>query len=322
MLKSFVRLILLGTLLIGILAACGKDDKKEGGSSEVRISLSGAFALYPMAVRWAEEYQKTHENVKFDISGGGAGKGMTDTLAGAVDIGMVSREVREEEVSQGAYGIAVTKDAVVGVVNADNPVLDEILAQGITSEDVARIWLSDEPITWGELLGIDNDDLINVYTRSDAAGAAEMWSKFGGGVAQEDLFGIAVQADPGLAEAVRQDRLGIGYNNIGFAYNLETGEQIDGLRVLPIDLNGDGVLSEDENVYDTKDAIAQAIAEGVYPSPPARDLYFVTKGKPNAEVVEFIQWVLTEGQAFVTEAGYVLLPEPTIQESLTRVAQE
>ncbi len=76
---------------------------------EGNIAISGAFALYPMMTVWAEEFQKLHPNVNFDVSGGGAGKGMTDTIAGAVDIGMVSRSIKPEEEAQGAYGIAVVK---------------------------------------------------------------------------------------------------------------------------------------------------------------------------------------------------------------------
>ena len=37
------------------------------------IQLSGAFALYPMAVKWAEEFRKIHPKVRIDISAGGAG---------------------------------------------------------------------------------------------------------------------------------------------------------------------------------------------------------------------------------------------------------
>ena len=49
-----------------------------------------------------------------------------------------------------------------------------------------------------------------------------------------------------------------------------------------------------------------AIAAGVYPSPPARDLYFVVKGKPGRPVLaEFLEWVLTEGQRYVAEMGYI-----------------
>ena len=65
-----------------------------------------------------EEFQKIHPNVQFNISGGGAGKGMTDALSGAVDIGMVSRAIKPAEVSQGAYGVAVVKDAVFPVVRS------------------------------------------------------------------------------------------------------------------------------------------------------------------------------------------------------------
>ena len=36
------------------------------------IQLSGAFALYPMVVRWAEEFRKIHPEVRIDISAGGA----------------------------------------------------------------------------------------------------------------------------------------------------------------------------------------------------------------------------------------------------------
>ena len=53
------------------------------------INISGAFALYPMMTVWAAEYTKLNPGVQFNVQAGGARKGMTDTLAGAVDIGMV-----------------------------------------------------------------------------------------------------------------------------------------------------------------------------------------------------------------------------------------
>ena len=101
---------------------------------EGRLSFSGAFALYPMAVKWAEEFKRINPAVKIDISAGGAGKGMTDVLNNMVDIGMVSREIYPEEVKKGALGIAVTKDAVVAVMSENNPLLKDILAVGLKPE--------------------------------------------------------------------------------------------------------------------------------------------------------------------------------------------
>ena len=309
------RIVLIIAIILPLLiGGCGGDDK---GNSPKTITISGAFALYPMVVQWAEEYQKTHQDVRLDITAGGAGKGMSDVLAGTVDIAMVSREVRAAESDQGALAFAVAKDAVLMTVNADNPVLDQLLATGITPEKGAGIWITGDITTWGQLVGADDDSPISVYTRADASGAGEVWALFLGGAAQEDLQqGIAVQGDPGLAEAVRQDRLGVGYNNVGFAYDLETGQPIAGLRVVPIDLDGDGVISSDEDFYAAKDTLVAAIADDRYPSPPARPLYLVTKGRPDGVVAEFIRWVLTEGQALVDAGGYVAVSETQLQAGL------
>lgn len=65
------------------------------------ITLSGAWALYPMAVKWAAEFKKIHPKVRIDISAGGAGKGVADALAGSVDLGMVSRDINPAEVKKG-----------------------------------------------------------------------------------------------------------------------------------------------------------------------------------------------------------------------------
>ena len=117
------------------------------------LAISGAFALYPMMTVWAEEFQKSHPDVAFDVQGGGAGKGMTDVLAGAVDIGMISRAIKPEEESQGAYWVAVTKDAVFPIVSASNPVATELQAKGISKAVFNKIFVTGEIKTWGEVVG-------------------------------------------------------------------------------------------------------------------------------------------------------------------------
>jgi phosphate transport system substrate-binding protein len=149
-----------------------------------------------------------------------------------------------------------------------------------------------------------------------------MWAIFSGGATQEDLKGTGVNADPGLAEAVRQDRLGVGYNNIGFTYDPATGLPLEGLQVIPIDLNANGKIDPEESFYRTRNELTQAIAAQLYPFPPARVLYLVTKGEPSPAIREFYHWILTDGQAFVAEAGYVALTEERIQEALGLIGGE
>ncbi len=283
---------------------------------EGRLSFSGAFALYPMAVKWAEEFKKINPAVKIDISAGGAGKGMTDVLNNMVDLGMVSREIYPEEVKKGAFGFAVTKDAVVAVMSAQNPAINEILATGLKPDAGNDIWITGKYKTWGQAFSSKLKVPIHVYTRSDACGAAEVWAKFFG-KKQEDLLGSGVFGDPGLALAVKKDPIGIGFNNIGYAYDFNTKKQIAGIRVVPLDLNENGKIDPEENFYDSMNDLINAIATGKYPSPPARDLYFVTNGKPtNKLVIEFLKWVLVDGQKFVNETGYINLSKEIINKGL------
>ncbi len=302
-----MKIKLLPIILLAIFGsfACGKKNP-----NSVSISLSGAFALYPLAVKWADEYKKLNPNIRFDIQAGGAGKGMTDALSGAVDLGMFSREIAQAEKDKGVWWVALTKDAVLPTINAKNSALQTLIEKGLTKEKFQRIFIQNDVKTWGELLGTAETAPLNVYTRSDASGAADSWAAFLGGK-QENLKGIGVNADPGIADAVLKDVNGIGYNNSLFAFDQKTGQKRPGLEVVPIDKNGNGTIDPDENFYTDFKSVLAAIADGRYPAPPARDLYFVSKGKPaRPEVLAFLNWVLTEGQKFVTEAGYVpLQPE-------------
>jgi phosphate transport system substrate-binding protein len=64
----------------------------------------------------------------------------------------------------------------------------------------------------------------------------------------------------------------------------------------------------------------KAINEGKYPSPPARDLYLVSGGKPdNKLVIVFLRWILSDGQKFVYEAGYVAIQPDQIKSELQKL---
>ncbi len=306
-------ILMIGSLSAGKTFGQTKDDLKGN------ISISGAFALYPLTVKWAEEFKKIHPGVKIDISAGGAGKGMTDALANMVDIGMVSREISPEEFKKGAYAIAVTKDAVVPTVSAANPNIKDILTNGLDRDAAISIFITGKTKTWGQAIGTKSAVPIRIYTRSDACGAGETWAKYLG-KKQEDLLGVGVFGDPGLAQAVSKDPLGIAFNNIGYVYDAKTKQPNPGVRVLPLDINDNGKIDPEEDFYKTMDQIVNAIAAGKYPSPPARDLYFVTSGKPvKKELLEFIRWSLTEGQKYVFDSGYINLPKEKLGVGIEKV---
>jgi len=314
-------IVLLSLLVIFIFSCTPKNSKKQENASALTgyISLSGAFALYPMAVMWADEFKKENPGVKIDISAGGAGKGMADALSKMIDLGMVSREISPQEVEKGAWFVALTKDAVLPTINTGNPFLKELSATGVSRENLKKLFVTGEIKTWEELIGKPAKTPIHVFNRSDACGAAAMWGTFLG-CSQEDLTGTGVFGDPGVADAVKNDIYGLGFNNVNYVYDITSRNKYGKMEVLPVDFNGNGILDSNENIYQTLDQINDAIVKGDYPSPPARDLYFVSKGKPEKkEVIAFIEWILTKGQQFVPQAGYVPLSGEKIEAELAKI---
>jgi len=297
-----------------VVCACATKSGKEN-----TISISGAFALYPLVVTWAEEYQKENPHIRFNISGGGAGKGMADALAQTVDLGMFSREIAQAELEKGVWWIGLTIDAVVPTISSKNPNLNIIKTRGVSRDEFKAIFIDRTITSWGDLLGVKQALPISVYTRSDACGAAGTWAKYLGGK-QENILGVGIYGDPGLADAVIKDISGITYNNTIFAYDVKTGKKREGIEIIPIDINENGKIDADEDFYDSFDAILQAIGHGVYPAPPARELYFVANGKPQKEAtLNFIRWACTKGQAYVKNAGYVPVDSAALKGYLNKL---
>jgi phosphate transport system substrate-binding protein len=189
----------------------------------------------------------------------------------------------------------------------------------VQADTLAGIWLTQTVTTWNEVVNATGGERIHVYTRSDACGAAETWAKFLGEKQQEDLKGTAVFGDPGLAEAVRKDPLAIGFNNLNYAYDAATGEPVAGLRIAPLDTNGNGRLDPDESFYTCRTDVLEAIQAGRYPSPPARELNLLCKGAPTGVTAAFIRYCLTAGQEELPANGYIPLPADTLAEAVRKL---
>lgn len=335
--RTNLALASVGLAVALLLGACGSASSPPPASTQAQttgtgaepappaeklsgtLTVSGAFALYPMMTVWADEFTKLHPDVQFDVQGGGAGKGMTDTLAGAVDIGMISRKIKPEEEAQGAYWVAVAKDAVFPVVSAKNPALTQLISKGITQETFKKIFVTGEIKTWGEVVGDPTiKDEVHVYTRSDSAGAADQWCLFSGGKVQADIQGIGVNGEPALVDTVGKDPLGIGYSNLNSAFDSSSGKLVQGIAVPPIDINANGQADANE-YYQSKQEAVKVISDGTYPTPPARFENLATKGKPTGLVQAFLNWILTDGQQYLDQAGYVKLTPEQQAESLAKL---
>ena len=299
--KLFIILLALSFIRISSYAVSAEEKAPEG-----TLTLSGAWAIYPTAVAWAEAFEKKYPNVKIDVSAGGAGKGATDAIAGLVDIGMVSRDPDPAEIKKGIVPVYILHDAVFPVTSDKNPVLADLLKKGVKKQTWVDIYISGLISTWDQVIGRKADKKIHLYTRSDSCGAAQSWAVYLD-KKQEDLRGVGIYGDPGLLEAAKRDPIGVGFNNFSYVFTRE-GSVVSGARLVPIDSNENGIADPDE-VYQTREQAIKAIRAGRYPA--TRKNYFFVKGKPAGLVKEFIEFTLSdEGAKVVDEIGASLsLPE-------------
>ena len=85
-----------------------------------------------------------NSGVTIDVQQTGSGAGITAAVDGSCEIGMSSRELKEEEVAEGLTPVQIAIDGIAVIANQENPVA------GLTTEQIREIFLGN--ITnWSEL---------------------------------------------------------------------------------------------------------------------------------------------------------------------------
>jgi phosphate transport system substrate-binding protein len=302
-------------LLVILFAGCStKSNKKETTilSHSDLITISGAYALSPMVAVWITEFQKTHPYVKFKVNPNGSGGGLQDILAGKVDMAMISEKL-PKAIDTVLWAVPVARVGVVPVISGKNPYLDQIRKKGMTKEILAGIFSGKSDKTWGDLYGRPGKDPMKVFRRGDTSGANTVFAKYLS-VPRNQVAGTPVSGEQLLIEQVIKEPLAISYCNFIYAFDPVTKKFLDDIKVLPIDFSGKGKFQGKDDIFDSYEHLQRAMWVGKYPTALIRDLKLVTKGKPRTkEMVEFLYWIVTDGQKFVPDNGYTELHSSEIQ---------
>ena len=161
--KKRLVAILTGTLLVGSLVGCsagGASNSGSGSSDSSKITISGSTSVGPTMEILAEDYQKANEGTTIEVQQVGSSAGITNTIDGTSQIGMSSRDLKDEEKSElKEYQIAI--DGIAVITNSANKVKD------LTLDQVKDIYTG-KITNWKEVGGNDAD--IVVVSREDGSG--------------------------------------------------------------------------------------------------------------------------------------------------------
>lgn len=243
-------------------------------AEQLRLNLSGSSTVGPLALEIAKRYEQQHPDVRIDVQTGGSTRGIIDVRRGLVDIGMVSRALKDSEHDLEAYTIA--NDGISIILHRDNPL------NALSDQQIIRIYTG-EIINWAELGGADAT--ITVVNKAEGRSTLELFLKHFGLKNSQIKPKVIIGDNQQGIKTVAGNPYAIGYVSIGTAeYEQAAGTAI---KLLPME----GV-----------EATTAAVKKGRYPL--SRPLNLVVRHKDNALAMQFIEFARSAEVHDLVEAQY------------------
>lgn len=111
-----------------------------GETPEGSCVVGGSSSVSPLMEKLIEAYAEVNPNASIELQTSDSTTGMTSAIEGSYDIGMASRELKDEEAAE-LEGTVIATDGIAVIVNKNNPTDD------LTSDQVKNIYLGDVT-TW------------------------------------------------------------------------------------------------------------------------------------------------------------------------------
>lgn len=291
----FVRKLLsLLMLIMPAMLAVG-----QGSPVSKPIRITGTRFTYSIFQKWIDEYIKIHPGVQVVLN--------SKIPADSADIVIASYALKPQLIKEGHTAIAVTRYAQLPVVSSRRSDVAALQSKGFNEAAFRQIYFADS--TGNPSLNYH----FAVYKREKPACASRAFANHFGNE-QKDIRGIGVNGDDrDLLDAVKKDSNGISYNNLGFIYDIQTRRVIDSIAIVPIDLNNNGKIDNDEKIYGSLDEVLNFIEHTKHPKIPAENVNVIIRKDAGKEVTRLLQWILTKGQQYNHEYGFLNLDASLVQ---------
>ncbi|MFT9496043.1 phosphate ABC transporter substrate-binding protein [Anaerosolibacter sp.] len=284
--KKILSLALIVMLAVGLLAGCGQKtteqpqqeaEQQEAATLAGKVVIAGSTSVQPLSDELAAAFTEKNPDVQIEVQGGGSSVGVKSAIDKIVDIGMSSRDLKEEEKSSGLTEYVIAKDGIAVVVNPTSKVED------LTIEQIKKIFTG-EITNWKEVGGEDKS--ITVVSREEGSGTRGAFIEITG-VEGKDASGnkgdlttknALVQPSTGaVKQTVANTPDSIGYVSMGALD--------DTVKTLKVE----GVEATEENAKNGSFKIS-------------RPFLFLTNGEESETVKAFIEFIMSaEGQEIVAQ---------------------
>lgn len=296
--RNWLSILLVTLLALSLISGCGEKqsaDKSQSTAQTSSIKIGGSSTLSPIIAKCADNFTEEFktwnkvdsslpdEPIVIFVSTGGSGFGIKSAVDGTLDIGMVSKDLNDEEKQQFVKGTVTQlgSDVLDIAVNPNNSVTK--VKPDLTTTEVKGIF-SGEIKTWRQLDAQLPDRPIVVLVRDLGGGASEVFDKVVMKGTPISASALQIPSMGALAAKVMDNTDAIGYVSSGLVN--QNPDKITALSV-------DGIAPTVQNIVDGKYKIG-------------RPLLLVTKDKLDAKEKQFIDYLQSDkGLSVVEDLGYI-----------------
>ena len=170
--KKFIAMMMACVMVLSMLAGCSEETNggttaAEGTTAAGKItgsvSTDGSTSMEKVIGALGEAFQN-ETDISFTYNPTGSGSGIKAVQEGRCDIGLSSRDLKDEEKSAGLEGTVLAYDGIAIIVHPENPVED------LSLETIAKIYKG-EITNWSEVGG--NDAEIVLIGREAGSGTRD-----------------------------------------------------------------------------------------------------------------------------------------------------
>ncbi|MDR1980973.1 MAG: substrate-binding domain-containing protein [Tannerellaceae bacterium] len=295
--RSIYSLIVVFACVAFAATKVSAENKTESDKQDV-IYIKSVKFVTPLLNQWISEYAKVKPGIKLAV----ADKNVEQEEA---DIQLLISERERENLQQGQYYSSVGRYAVLPVAGKDNLLLDDFEKKRLNVKRLKELFFEKDDLV--EQNSTEKDKYnATVYSGNNPSSVSHAFASHFG-FNPGNLKGKKISGDDiYLINAIQKDEKGVSINNLAYLYDINSRRLKQEIAILPLDLKKEqSAILEESDLDKLIDLLESKSIDLI----PVEEISFVFHNDINPEVKEFLQWVLSEGQAYNHRFGFLNLDE-------------